>query len=76
MKTPKEIIEYRNRVLKLFDWAVGNGFITKEIVEDCLKPNVYEIELDMYPKELVQDENGWTQVKSEWIDGLPIDEWE
>lgn len=75
MKTPKEIIEYRNRVIELLKWAQDEEFITKEQYED-IKAELYNIELEMYPKKTVRDENGWEQFESEYIYGLPIDEWE
>lgn len=75
MKTPKEIIDYRNKVIELFTWAVENGHISEE-QSKTLKDNIYDIELEMYPKKKIKDENGWNQFESEYIYGLPIDEWE
>ena len=75
MKTPDEIKKYRNEVINVLEWAVTNGHIDKEQAE-ILKDNILDIELELYPKETVVDENGWTQIKSRWIDGLPFDEWE
>lgn len=51
------------------------GHITED-QKDILKENVYAIELKLYPKKMVKDENGWQQVESEFIYGLPFDEWE
>lgn len=75
MKTPKEIKEYRNQVLSVLKWAISNGHISEEQAQ-ILKENILEIELDLYPKEMVVDENGWPQIKAEFIYGLPFDEWE
>lgn len=75
MKTPKEIIRYRNLVIDTLKWAVENGHINEE-QEEILASNILDIEIELYPKETVVDENGWTQIKSRYIDGLPIDEWE
>lgn len=75
MKTPEEIKKFRREVIELLEWALEQEHITKEQF-DILKPEVIQIELDMYPKKMVNDENGWPQIASEWVDGKPIDEWE
>lgn len=76
MKTPAEIIKYRNKTIEVINWAVEQGYIEKQIAEDSIIPSIYDIELDMYPKKMVKDENGWEHPESEFIYGLDIDDWE
>lgn len=64
MKTPNEIIKYKNKVLDILDWAVGQGHINED-QRSILADNIEEIEYDMYPRETYVDENGWTQIKEE-----------
>lgn len=75
MKTPNEIKKYRNEVIDILNWAENQGHIEKEQKEILLE-NILAIELDLYPKKTVKDENGWDQIESEFIYGLPFDEWE
>ena len=64
MKTPNEIIKYKNEVLDILDWAVSQGHI-KEEQRNILAATIEEIEYDMYPRETYVDDNGWTQIKEE-----------
>lgn len=64
MKTPNEIIKYKNEVLDVLDWAVSQGHINEE-QRNLLAATIEEIEYDMYPRETYVDDNGWTQIKEE-----------
>lgn len=64
MKTPEEIIRYKNEVLDVLDWAVTQGHI-KEEQRELLRNNIEDIEYDLYPRETYIDENGWTQIKED-----------
>ena len=64
MKTPNEIINYKNEVLDVLDWAVSQGHINED-QRNLLAVTIEEIEYDMYPRETYVDDNGWTQIKEE-----------
>lgn len=64
MKTPNEIIKYKNEVLDVLDWAVSQGHINED-QRNLLAVTIEEIEYDMYPRETYVDDNGWTQIKEE-----------
>ena len=62
MKTPEEILKFKEKIYEMLDWAIGQGHINEE-QSQTLKINIEDIELELYPKETYIDENGWTQIK-------------
>lgn len=75
MKTPDPIKQYRNKVIEVLKWALNEEYISDEQYNQ-LKDEIIGIELELYPKKLVEDENGNLIYASEYYYGKPFDEWE